>query len=118
MRKNAGSRGSVLQSRRLEQKVTRIRAMILLTTVAGGLSADPRPIGMAIAAGSFWADSAGVASHATLFESSTIETGETPVKLQIEGGVRILLDVNSRAQIYLNRLALERGKAQLDSGKD
>jgi hypothetical protein len=92
--------------------------MILLTAIAGGLAADDRVIGMANAAGGFWADSAGVASHATLFEGGTIETGDTPVKLGIQGGVRILLDVHSRVQIYANRLSLQRGKAQLDSGKD
>ncbi len=89
-----------------------------MTAIASGLWADQRSIGMASATGSFWADSAGVASHATLFEGSTIETGETPVKLRIEGGVRILLDVQSRAQVYGDRLALQRGKAQLESGKD
>jgi hypothetical protein len=92
--------------------------MILLTAIAGGLYGDQSSIGMAAAAGSFWADSAGVAGHATVFEGSTIESGETPVKLQIEGGVRILLDVHSRAQVYGNRLTLERGRAQLESGKD
>jgi hypothetical protein len=92
--------------------------MILWTAIAGGLSADQGSIGMASATGSFWADSAGVAGHATLFEGGTIETGETPVRLQIGGGVRILLDVHSRAQVYGNRLMLERGRAQLDSGSD
>jgi hypothetical protein len=40
-----------------------------------------------------------------------------PVKLQILPDVRILLDAGSRAQVWGDRLALEKGRAQLDSGK-
>lgn len=81
-------------------------------------SAQPRYIGTASCPASFWVDGAGVSNHATLFENSTVETEGAPAKLLIEGGVRILLDAHSRAQVDGKRLLLERGRAQLDSGKD
>jgi len=93
--------------------------MILAAAVtAGGLFAEPRYIGTASCAGSFWVDSAGVSNHATVFENSTIETEGTPARLQIAGDVRIVMDVRSRARVYQDHLALEKGRVQLDSGKD
>jgi hypothetical protein len=80
--------------------------------------AQPRYIGTASCAENFWVDSAGVSNHATLFENSTVETEGTPAKLQIAGDVRLLIDAHSRAQVDQKRLVLERGRAQLDSGKD
>ncbi|HET9320839.1 MAG TPA: hypothetical protein VFO27_13725, partial [Bryobacteraceae bacterium] len=98
--------------------VTRTGIFILLAAVGGSLQADERYIGTANADGSFWVDSAGVSTHATVFDGGTVEAAETPVKLQISPDVRILLDVGSRAQVWGDRLALEMGRVQLDSGKD
>jgi len=47
-----------------------------------------------------------------------VETESAPAKLQIGGDVRLLLDAHSRARVDVTRLVLERGRAQLDSGKD
>lgn len=94
--------------------------IILLTVAmaASGLCTETRYIGTASCAGSFWVDSAGVSNHATIFENSTVETEGTAAKLQIAGGVRILLDACSRAQVAGDRLVLEKGRVQMDSGKD
>ena len=98
--------------------VIRTGIIILLVAVGGSLQADERYIGTANADGSFWVDSAGVSTHATVFDGSTVEAGETPLKLQIPPEVRILLDVGSHAQVWGNRLTLEKGRVQLDRGKD
>ncbi len=98
--------------------VTRTGIFILLAAVGGSLQADQRYIGTANAGGSFWVESAGVSTHATIFSGGTVEAGQTPVKLQIPPDVRILLDVGSRAQVWGDRLTLEKGRVQLDSGKD
>jgi len=98
--------------------VTRTGIIILLAAFGGSLQADEHYIGTAGADGSFWVDSAGVSTHATIFDGSTIEAAETPVKLQILPDVRILLDAGSRAQVWGDRLTLEKGRVQLDSGKD
>src|SRR5690242_16882419 len=98
--------------------VIRTGIIILLVAVGGSLQADERYIGTANADGRFWVDSAGVSTHATVFDGSAVEAAEIPVKLQIPPDVRILLDAGSRAQIWGDRLTLERGRVQLDRGKD
>jgi hypothetical protein len=99
--------------------VTTTRIVILAAVVtAGGLFAEPRYIGTANCAGTFWVDSAGVSNHATIFENSVIETEGAPARLQISGEVRIVVDARSRARVYQDHLVLEKGRVQLDSGKD
>jgi hypothetical protein len=80
--------------------------------------AQPRYIGTASCAETFWVDSAGVSNHATIFENSIVETEAAPAKLLIAGEVRILLDAHSRGQLDQKHLVLEKGRAQLDGGKD
>ena len=92
--------------------------IISIASMASGVWAAPRYIGTASCAESFWVDSAGVSHHATLFENSTVETEASPARLQITGDVRVLLDARARAQVDEKRLVLEKGRAQLDSGKD
>ncbi len=94
------------------------RITILAVSAAVGLLAEARYIGTANSAGSFWVDGAGVSNHATVFESSTIETEGTPARLQIANGVRIVIDMRSRARVWQDHLVLEKGRAQLDSGRD
>lgn len=92
--------------------------IIIWIASMAGIWAAPRYIGTASCAESFWVDSAGVSNHATLFENSTVETEGSPARLQITGDVRILLDAHSRAHVDEKRLVLEKGRAQLDNGKD
>lgn len=93
--------------------------MILAAAVtAGGLFAEPHYIGTARCAGTFWVDSAGVSNHATVFVNSTIETEGAPARLQLAGEVRIMVDARTRARVYQDHLVLEKGRVQLDSGKD
>jgi len=94
------------------------RTVILSMVAIVVCAAQPRYIGTASCPASFWVDSTGVSNHATLFENSIVETEGEPAKLLIEGGVRVLLDARSRAQVDGKHLVLERGRAQLDSGKD
>jgi len=99
--------------------VTTTRIVILAAAVtATGLFAEPRYIGTASCNGTCWVDSAGVSNHATIFENSTIETEGAPARLQITGEVRIILDARTRARVYRDHLTLEKGRVQLDSGKD
>ena len=84
--------------------------------MAGLWAAAPRYIGMIVADGRLWVDSAGVSNHATVFEGSVIETEEVPAKLQLAGGVGVWLDVASRAEVFQDHLFLQKGRAQLDGG--
>ena len=80
------------------------------------LAATPRYVGMVTADGRLWIDSAGVSHHATVFEGSVVATQEVPAKLQLTGGALVWLDVASRADVFQDRLLLEKGTAQLDGG--
>ena len=82
----------------------------------GILAATPRYVGMVTADGRLWVDSAGVSTHATVFEGSVVTTQEVPAKLQLTGGALIWLDVASRADVFQDHLLLEKGTAQLDGG--
>jgi len=110
---NADPTGAMLQSGVL---VTRIRIAVLITVAAGVLAAATLYVGMVTSDGSLWVDSAGVSSHATLFEGSFVQTEDAPAKLQLAGGVRVLLDGASRAQVFQDHLLLEKGRTQLDAG--
>jgi hypothetical protein len=92
------------------------QACVAIFVMAGLLAAAPRYIGMIVADGRLWVDSAGVSNHATVFEGSVIETEEVPAKLQLAGGVGVWLDVASRAEVFQDHLFLEKGRAQLDGG--
>jgi hypothetical protein len=98
--------------------VTKFQIAILALAVASAATAVPRYIGMVSGEGSFWVDGAGVSDHATVFEGSTVETTDAPATVQIGNAVRVLLDTNSRAQVYADHLLLERGRGQLDSGSN
>jgi hypothetical protein len=96
------------------------RMKIVFLAVAFGwtATATPRYIGVVAAEGSFWVDSAGVSDHATVFEGSWVETTGSTARLQIGAAVRVLMDVNSRVQVYADHLLLEKGRGQLDSGSN
>jgi hypothetical protein len=47
-----------------------------------------------------------------------VETTDVPATVQIGNAVRVLLDANSRAQVYADHLLLERGRGQLDGGSN
>ena len=90
--------------------------VVLAMTGAGIVPAAPRYIGMVTSEGRLWVDSAGVSTHATLFEGSVVETQDAMARLQLAGGVRVLLDEASRARLFQDHLLLEKGRAQLDKG--
>ena len=96
----------------------KLQIVVLVLAVKSVASAVPRYIGTVSAEGGFWVDSAGVSYHATVFEGSTVETTDASATVQIGNTVRVVLDSNSRAQVYADHLLLERGRSQLDSGSN
>jgi hypothetical protein len=98
--------------------VSKLQIAGLGLTFLCAAGAAPGYIGMVSADGSFWVDSAGVSDHATVFEGSFVETTDAPAAVQIGTAVRVVLDANSRAQVFADHLVLERGRGQLDSGSN
>src|SRR5260370_12089751 len=98
--------------------VSKLQISILALAAECAASAVPRYIGVISAEGRLWVDSAGVSDHATVFEGSIVETTDGPATVQIGSAVRVVLDANSRAQVYTDHLLLERGRGQLDGGSN
>jgi hypothetical protein len=89
-------------------------SLLLAGVLSFGIAASPA-IGVAVASGSFRVDGARVAGNSSVFEGDTIETGVVQSEVQLNGGVRMRLGAESRGRFYRDRMALERGQAQLDA---
>jgi len=66
--------------------------------------AVPPSIGVIRSNGDFLVDGSTVSGNATLFEGSTIQTAAAQSKVQLSSGVQIVLDPNTRAQVYKDHL--------------
>lgn len=73
-------------------------------------------IGVAITQGSLRVDEARVIGNGTLFEGTTVETGESSSQLRLTNGVEMRLASSSRGRVFRDRLILERGASQLEGG--
>lgn len=73
-------------------------------------------IGIAMANGNFRVDNHPVAGNATLFEGNLLETGAASSALELTAGVRLRLGAESRGRVFRDRLVLERGVSELNSG--
>lgn len=70
-------------------------------------------IGVVTASGHFSVEGSQVWGNATLFDGTTVETAAASSELALRNGVILQLGAGSRAQIWQNRLVLEKGVAQL-----
>jgi hypothetical protein len=70
-------------------------------------------IGIVTASGHFSVEGSQVWGNATLFDGATIETSSASSEMALRNGVKVQLGAESRAQIWQNRLVLEKGAAQL-----
>src|SRR5579859_6145249 len=91
-------------------------SLILVGYLTISQAAGPA-LGFAIAKGSFQIDGASVSGNATLFGGATIETGEASSRLQFSNGARVELAPRSRANIFSDHLALEKGWGELAARK-
>jgi len=66
--------------------------------------AVPPSIGVIRSAGDFQLDGSTVSGNATLFEGSTVQTAAAQSKIQLSSGVQIVLEPNTRAQVYKDRV--------------
>jgi hypothetical protein len=71
--------------------------------------AGPPVIGIVTASGHFTLERSVVWGNSTLFEGSTVETGEASSSLALRNGVRLELGAASKAKVFENRAVLEKG---------
>ena len=81
-------------------------------TAAVACAAAP-PIGMVTASGHFTLQGSQVWGNATLFDGAVVETGPASSQLALRSGVKVQLGPGSRAQVFSDRLLLERGAGQV-----
>jgi len=68
------------------------------------LMAVPPSVGVIRSNGDFQVDGSTVSGNATLFEGSTVQTAAAQSKIQLSSGAQIVLEPNTRAQVYKDRL--------------
>ncbi|MBM3746700.1 MAG: hypothetical protein FJW34_12970 [Acidobacteria bacterium] len=91
-----------------EASITLIVVGCLMTIQAAGPA-----IGVVVTRGSFRIDNSTVWGNGTLFDGTTIETGQASSDLKMSCGARLALAAESRGTVYRDRLVLERGAGQL-----
>lgn len=82
---------------------------MLATAAYGGTPA----IGIVTASGHVTVERSEVWGNSTLFDGATVETKSSSSDLALRNGVRLQLGAGSRARIWENRVALERGIGQM-----
>lgn len=90
-----------------------MQAMAVGTLPAAGSSAAAsQVIGVAMAKGSLSVDASRVVGNGTLFEGTTIETGQGSTDVKLVGGTKMTLAGGTRGRVYRDRLILERGELE------
>lgn len=85
----------------------------LATVLASAIYAGTPAIGIVTASGHFTVERSEVWGNSTLFDGATVETTSSSSDLALRNGVRVQLAPGSRARIWQNRVALERGIGQM-----
>jgi hypothetical protein len=80
--------------------------------VSIGFAASPA-IGIISASGHFTVERSAVWGNSTLFEGATVQTDQASSEVALRNGVRVQLAAGSRAQVWENRVLLERGTGQV-----
>src|SRR6185369_3063631 len=73
-------------------------------------------IGVVTASGHFMIEKSEVWGNSSLFDGSTIQTEAASSELALRNGVKVQLGAKSRARVFENRLALEKGAGQMSAG--
>ena len=97
--------------------VQSVLALLLALNLSLCLAAPPS-IGVAVTRGNFSIDQSSVRGNATVFDGSSIETGAGLSQLQLNNGAKLQLGADTKGKVYSNRLILERGIGEVESGKD
>jgi hypothetical protein len=87
--------------------------LFLSTVLASAVYAGTPAIGIVTASGHVTVERSEVWGNSTLFDGATVETKSSSSDLALRNGVRVQLAAESRARIWQNHIALERGIGQM-----
>ncbi|HVN94182.1 MAG TPA: hypothetical protein VMT38_10825 [Terracidiphilus sp.] len=88
-------------------------AMIFVTFSCASVSAATSSIGTISARGDIRVDGYSVWGNGTLFDGTTVETGQATATLRLDNGTEIVLAINTHGMVYGDRLVLLEGRSQL-----
>ncbi len=89
-------------------------ALAVFVVLGAAWAAGPA-IGVATTSGDFQIDRSNVSGNASILDGSLIETGRTASELRLYEGTGMRLAGDSRAKVFLDRLVLEQGSAQVNA---
>jgi hypothetical protein len=96
----------------------RVVLVVLLTLcLCGILTAANSMIGVAVANGNFLLDRSQVVGNANVFDGSVVETERAMSDLSLTSGLKMRLGVESRGQVFHDRLVLQQGAGQVSGSK-
>jgi len=93
--------------------MNRLNYLALLVAGSLNLAVAANSIGQANANGSFRVDNASIWGNATLFNGNVVETNRAVSQLSLNDGTNVRLSSDSRAEVYQNRLQLDKGTSEL-----
>ena len=88
-------------------------AMIFVAFSCASASGTTSAIGTVSARGDIRIDGSTVWGNGTLFDGTTVETGQATATLRLDNGTEIMLAINSHGVVYGDHLVLLQGKSQL-----
>jgi len=92
-------------------------AVSLALCLCGILPAATSMIGVAMANGNFLLDRSEVVGNANIFDGSVVQTGKAMSDLSLTSGLKMRLAMDSRGQVFLDRLVIEQGAGQVSGSK-
>lgn len=96
----------------------RVVLVVLLTLCRCDiLTAANSMIGVAVANGNFLLDRSQVVGNANVFDGSVVETAQVMSDLSLTSGLKMRLGVESRGQVFQDRLVLQQGAGQVSGSK-
>jgi hypothetical protein len=92
--------------------LTKLSAVAMMLGTLSYAAAGTTAIGTASARGDMRVDGYMVKGDATLFNGTTVETGQASVALRLNKGVEIKLSTGARGTFYSDRLVLQQGSSE------
>jgi hypothetical protein len=88
---------------------------LLLVSILSFRAIAAGAIGVAVATGSFEVDDSQVYGNTTLFDGSTVRTGQASSRLKLTNGTRLELGEESQAKVFDKQATLERGVGEMET---
>lgn len=86
-----------------------LKSLFASTLITASVFGGSPAIGIVTASGHFTVEHSRIWGNSTLFDGSLVETGDASSEISLRNGVKVQLGVASRARVWENRVAIEKG---------